>query len=286
MTPPIIGLTLNYRDAQRTRRCVESLLADGAAQVFVWDNSADDGSTAATLRQAFAHEPRVHIALSRENLGFAAGVNRGISCIRTHHPCAWVCLLNNDATILPGGLAALGDALNAHPDAILAYPDIDHNGRVLGTIWYQRWLALITFKPLPGSFPYPSGCALLFAPERWPEPLLDEDFFMYGEDAYLGWVHRGSKRLLYVPGAWVWHEGSASSGMGSTFYEGRLVAGHWLLAGKLASNRFDFSFLCVGRIFAMGLRAAVRSWRFRSVIPIKTYLSILVYPRKKEGHVE
>ena len=41
MTKPIIGLTLNFRDANRTRRCVESLLSNGAEHVVVWDNSDD-----------------------------------------------------------------------------------------------------------------------------------------------------------------------------------------------------------------------------------------------------
>lgn len=37
----IIGLTLNYRDSERTTRCVESLLENGVASVLVWDNSDD-----------------------------------------------------------------------------------------------------------------------------------------------------------------------------------------------------------------------------------------------------
>lgn len=268
MTPPIVGLTLNYRDAARTRRCVESLLADGAAQVLVWDNSADDGSAAAALWEAFAQESRVHIKVSPKNLGFAAGVNRGIDWIRTHYPSAWMFLINNDAVIVPGGLSALSDALAAEPGSILAYPDIEHNGRVLGTIWYQRWLALITFKPLPGSFPYPSGCALLFAPERWPEPLLEEDFFMYGEDAYLGWVHRGRDQLLHLPGTWVWHEGSASSGMATAFYETRMVHAHWILARKMAKSHLDLGLLIAGRGFALSARALARSLRYRSPVPL------------------
>lgn len=269
MTPPIVGLTLNYRDAPRTRRCVESLLADGAAHVLIWDNSADEGLAAAALREVFAHESRVHIKVSPENLGFAAGVNRGIDWIRAHHPGTWVLLINTDAVILPGGLFALRAKLAAQPDAILAYPDINHNGRVLGTIWYQRWFALITFKPLLGSFPYPSGCALLLAPERCPEPLFDEDFFMYGEDVYLGWVHRGSKHLLHVPDVWVWHEGSASSGMASEFYETRLLHAHWLLARKMAGSPFDLCLLIAGRGLALSARALVRALRYRSTIPLR-----------------
>jgi len=269
MNPPIVGLTLNYRDASRTRRCVQSLLADGAAHVLVWDNSGDGGQSAAELRAAFAQDLRVSILESPENLGFAAGVNRGIDWIREHHPGAWVFLINNDAVVLPGGLCALHETVSAQPEAILAYPAIDHGGRVLGPIWYHRVLALITFRSLPGSFSYPSGCALLFAPERWSMPLFDEEFFMYGEDAFLGWTHRNTSRLVHAPGVWVWHEGSASSGMASPFYEARMVAAHLQLARKMARNRGDYLRLLLGRALSLPARAVLRAVRYRSLAPVR-----------------
>jgi GT2 family glycosyltransferase len=95
----IVGLTLNYRDAERTSRCIASLLADGAAAVLVWDNSEDDGVSARELDQRWAREPRVIVELSARNLGFAAGVNRGIEAILARWPQAWVMLLNNDAVL-------------------------------------------------------------------------------------------------------------------------------------------------------------------------------------------
>jgi GT2 family glycosyltransferase len=268
LTPIIVGLTLNYRDAERTRRCVQSLLDDGAAHVLVWDNSADGGACAAALCHAWAVESRVSIEESSMNLGFAAGVNRGIDWIRTHYPGAWIFLINNDATVLPGALSVLHATLIASPQAILAYPDIDHGGRVLGAVYYQRWFALITITALPGSFPYPSGCALIFAPERWPALLFDEDFFMYGEDAFLGWTHRNSGRLAYTPGVWVKHEGSVSSRMASRFYEARLVASHLVIARKIACSRPDFTVLMLGRVLSLGARAVVRAARYRSLVPI------------------
>lgn len=269
MSPAIVGLTLNFRDAERTLRCVQSLLDGGCTLVLVWDNSADGEICAGELSSALVSDPHVHIEVSAENLGFAAGVNRGIAWIRAHYSDAWIFLINNDAMLLPGGAAAMRNALAKHPDAILAYPDIDHNGRILGTIWYQRWLALITFKPLPGSFPYPSGCALLFAPDRWSQSLLDEDFFMYGEDAYLGWVHRGTPRLLHVSGVWVWHEGSASSGVASQFYETRMVLAHWVLARKMAgSSLLNLGLLIAGRGLVLSARAVVRALRYRSSVPL------------------
>ncbi len=266
---PIVGLTLNYRDAERTSRCIGSLLDDGALAVFVWDNSADDGMSAQALRARWQNEPRVIIEESAANLGFAAGVNRGMDMILGRWPTAWIMLINNDACVFPGALQTLAAALETQPQAVVAYPRIDHGGQISGTIFYQRHFALLSFdKPWPGSFPYPSGCALLIAPERVELPLYDEDFFMYGEDVLLGW-RLGPARLAHVPQVIVWHEGSASSRNGSTFYERHLVAGHLRLAKKLARTGTEAFILLGCRIMSLSLRGLWRSVHFRSFIPLR-----------------
>jgi len=265
----VIGLTLNYRDATRTSRCLASLFNNGVQKVLVWDNSEDHGTSSEELRQLWAGDLRVDIVVSPCNLGFAIGVNRGIEAILHHHSDAWVILINNDAVLRPGGLARLVEALQQNPQAVIAYPRISHPGRDIGTAYYQRFLALLSFdKPMPGSFPYPSGCVMLIAPERAEIPLFDEDFFMYGEDAMLGW-RLGAQRMAYVPEVLVDHEGSATSSLGSEFYETRVVAGHWILARKLARNPAELVLLTLGRTLSLTARAVVRSWRYRSALPMR-----------------
>lgn len=266
---PVIGLTLNYRDAERTSRCVASLLADGADAVLIWDNSEDGGASAQALLQHWQNEPRVVIEVSANNLGFANGVNRAIASIVDRWPGAWVMLINNDALIYHGALQTLVQALSDNPKAVVAYPRVDHGGNISGTVYYQRYFALLQFKGRPwmGSFAYPSGSALMIAPERIAPPLFDEDFFMYGEDVMLGW-RLGVQRMIHVPQILVWHEGSASSHNGSVFYEDRVVAGHWLLARKLSRNRVDYILLLVARLFSLAARALIRAMRGRSLVPI------------------
>ncbi|CAI8832613.1 GT2 family glycosyltransferase [Methylocaldum szegediense] len=272
MDKPIVGLTLNYRDAERTSRCIASLLDYGAAGVVVWDNSEDSNASAQELRQRWVHEPRVIIKVSARNLGFAAGVNRGIEAILTRWPQVWVMLINNDAVLQRGALSSLASALTDQPSAVIAYPRVDHGGRVIGTIYYQRWFAVLSFdRPWPGSFPYPSGSALLIAPERIELPLFDEDFFMYGEDVMLGW-RLGAARMTHVPQVLVWHEGSASSRNGSVFYETRTAAGHWLLAHKLARSPLEHAMLLSGRMLGLGARAVARTLRSRSLVSLQALL--------------
>ena len=268
--PSVVGLTLNYRDAQRTARCVHSLRQAGCQFVVVWDNSADDGVSAAALHQLDASDD-LRIVCSASNLGFAAGVNRGLELIAAQSPRSWVMLLNNDARVASDGIGELHAALQAHPAALLAYPRIDHGGRVIGTAWYQRCLGLITATPLPGSFPFASGCALLIALGRLPRvALFDERFFMYGEDVALGAsLARKTGAMCHVPRVLVWHEGSASSGMGSAFYEARTVAAHLLLARVLARHAGDHVGLLMGRALALSARAVVRAARYRSAQPLR-----------------
>jgi len=123
-------------------------------------------------------------------------------------------------------------------------------------------------RPWPGSFPYPSGSALLIAPERIELPLFDEDFFMYGEDVMLGW-RLGAARMVHVPAVLVWHEGSASSRNGSVFYELHVAAGHWRLAHKLARNPVDSVLLFACRGISLSTRALIRATRSRSPTPIR-----------------
>jgi len=269
---PIVGLTLNYRDAVRTLRCVQSLLMENVEHVIIWDNSEDGGKSVDSLKSNLKQESRVEIVSSTTNLGFAAAVNRGISLIKERYARALVLLINNDARLLPGAAATLAVALDCQPQAAIAYPDIDHAGTILGTIYYQRYTGLLTHRRLPGSFAYASGCCLLIDMDRVEPPLFDEDFFMYGEDWLLGWKLREQEKMLHVPETLVFHEGSASSGLGSEFYETRMVAAHWLSVGKLAENRWDYLLLMVGRLLMLSIRGGVRVIRYRSIIPLRALL--------------
>lgn len=271
--PSIVGLILNFRDAARTLESVRSLLADGVHHILVWDNSEDGGHSATALRDALADDTRVSIELSAANLGFAAGVNRGIGRILALDPDAWILLINNDARLMPGALPELRDALLRSPVASIAYPVVAQNGRISGTVYYQRWFGLLSRRPLPGSDAHASGCCMLIDPARTGPAVFDEDFFMYGEDAELG-CRLGCRpgTLLHVPLARVEHEGSATGRIGSSFYEERMVAAHLILARKLARSGTGRVGLLLGRAIALPARALVRTVRQRSLVPLRALI--------------
>lgn len=270
MKPIIIGLTLNYRDSTRTIKCVNSLISNGLTHVLVWDNSEDHGDSATNIKSYYLKESKVSIEISAKNIGFSSGVNRSLEWIKSHYPNAWVLLINNDATVENNTISKLTTALINNHKAIIAYPSINQKNPH-DTVYYHKYLALSLKTKIPGAITYASGCCQLLATERLHKAWFDEDFFMYGEDVKQSY-DLGEHSFVHIKDALVYHEGSASSKIGSLFYETHLVIAHWLLANKLTENRFKCISAYIGRIITLSLRAIVRTVRYRNLAPLKGFL--------------
>ena len=270
------AITIHFRKPELTARCIDSLLADGWAPVLVWDNSADEGCSLRALAARYAGEPRVQLVANQTNLGFGKGMNAALAELGRKGHAGPVLLVNNDAEVLPGMRAALLAALprDSTVPALVA-PRILQDGQVQGWLYYQRWLALVTRRPLPGSVAYLSGCCLLVRRADNAAPLFDEDFFMYGEDVALSWRwRRQGGALVLLEDAWLHHAGSASSGQASAAYERFLVGSHWALARKLAGARWEGQVMQITKLPALIARACLRALRYRSLVPIRALAEI------------
>jgi GT2 family glycosyltransferase len=183
-------------------------------------------------------------------------------------------LINNDAIFPQGHLQKMIAALEADKQAVMAFPSVMQAGTLHTWMHYQRWLGLILSRPVPGSFPYASGCCQLIAVDRLGLPLYDESFFMYGEDVELSWrLSDGRQKIIHVDGDPVLHEGSASSGPNTAFYETQMVASQFLLAFRLASGPVEAAWLFMARMLSLGLRALLRSLRHRHCQPVVSYIA-------------
>jgi GT2 family glycosyltransferase len=266
------AITIHFRKPELTAGCIDSLLADGWAPVLVWDNSADEGRSLQALVARFAGEPRVQLVGNPVNLGFGKGMNAALAELGRRGHAGPVLLVNNDAQVLPGMRAALLAALprDSAVPALVA-PRILQDGKAQGWLYYHRWLALVTRRPLPGSFAYLSGCCLLVRRADNAAPLFDEDFFMYGEDVELSWRwRRQGDALVLLEDDWLHHAGSASTGQASAAYERFLVGPHWLLARKLADGPLQAMLMQLLRVPSLTLRAVLRSLRYRSWVPLRS----------------
>lgn len=265
------GLVLHFRTPGQTLACLQSLADEGVGVVVLVDNSEDAGQSIKAMQPGLDRLAdaglRLDVLRPEHNLGFAAGVGMGLKHA-SKNPPAPVLLINSDATLGRGALAAMATYLGDAACVALSARRSSNAPRSSPVVFYQRLFALYLRKPWVGSFSYPSGCCLLIREDQVRPDLFDKDFFFYGEDVMLGFdLARRGVKVAECSGASVIHAGSASAKNGSMFYEYHMARAHWLLARKLARNAFERSLFVAARCVTLPLRACVRSMRGRSLTP-------------------
>lgn len=206
---------VNYRTKELTLEAVRSALREPEVrEAVVVDNASGDGS-AEFLRTALP-APTMRLVEAPANLGFGRAVNLAVP----RATCQLVLLLNSDATILPGAVAALGSALLGDEQVGLVAPAVyEADGRHLQPLAYGRFPGLVRW-PLErrrhGSDPlapdWVSGVAMMMRKDDFVElGGFDPDFEMYLEDVDLcRRLHRRGRLVLREPAAGVIHLGGQS----------------------------------------------------------------------------
>jgi N-acetylglucosaminyl-diphospho-decaprenol L-rhamnosyltransferase len=268
-------VTVNYRTADTTIRAIERALADLAAAsdpasmsapisgamsgglgaldtaITVVDNASGDGSLE-RLRAAAEQNTlgsRVTILDAGTNGGFGAGNNLAIrAALDSDDPPEYIYLLNPDAFVHPGAMAAIVAFMDAHPDVGIAGTRIyDEDGRIhpsafrfptvmselerglklgLATRLLERW---VVWKGMPdgtGPVEWVSGASCVLRRRLLEEVgLFDEGFFLYFEETDLcRRAHAAGWEVWFLAEASVTHMEGASTGI----KERRRIPGYWL----------------------------------------------------------
>ncbi len=123
MLPPVkvLFIIVSYNGMAWLERCLGSIAASSVpgtqVDLFVVDNDSTDGSADFVE----AHFPQARLTRCAENLGFTAANNLGFAyAMRKGYD--YVYLLNQDAWLEEGALAALLDAAAAHPEYAVLSP--------------------------------------------------------------------------------------------------------------------------------------------------------------------
>jgi N-acetylglucosaminyl-diphospho-decaprenol L-rhamnosyltransferase len=283
----VCAIILDYRAAGKTEICLRSLIGQGLATVYLVDNSASERASG-ELRQAVDRlrsdtDYKIVFLSAGENLGFAKGVNFALRHDRrSPSPHGYYLLLNNDAVAGPSLVQGLKEAIDRDPWIALVSPRIVSStpGRERG-IWYHRYLGLLLSNPGRLRFHYFTGCCLLFRKDLVDDRgLFDEAFFMYGEDAELGWrlTHQG-KHMVCAESIFVEHEYGPSVDRSSFFYEYHMAHGHLLLSWKTWKHPVEIPLLVLLKLIGLGGRAIARCYRCRTTAPIAA-LSLAWLPAK------
>lgn len=152
----IIILSYNTRDL--TLAAAESAWRDiqaspslrHQAELIIVDNNSTDDSVSA-LKQAFRHHDRVHILVTKENKGFAAGNNSGIKQAQGEY----VLLLNSDTLTNTGAFETMVKLMDDHPVTELTAQSQNQPNRLdrLGILAAGLLNPDGTHQPQGGSFP-------------------------------------------------------------------------------------------------------------------------------------
>jgi GT2 family glycosyltransferase len=215
-------VVVSHNDANDLAVSVGSALAQKgvSVEVIVVDNASHDH-----WREVHATMPRARVIALSENIGFAAGMNRGIA----ESAGRYVLALNPDCRLEPDFAAILTRRLDARPDVGCASgrllralgPDLRpadildstgiyftatgrHFDRHSGEPAEGRALEEQEVAGASGAAGFYRRAALNEA--RISTGFFDGDFFLYREDADLAWrLSRLGWKCLYVPAAVGYH---------------------------------------------------------------------------------
>jgi GT2 family glycosyltransferase len=243
----LLIIILNYRTAKLTVDCLRSL-ADKLGEVpgtraLVVDNGSGDGSAteiAAAIAENGWGQWCELLALS-ENLGFAAGNNRGIEKLKElpYRECEWVLLLNSDTIVHAGALRHSHQVMLSDPKiGMMSCLLLNADGSLqnvtrdfpspLRQVMCQFGLPWIFPKLFSWADIYDVpdhllrvkrdcdwlGGAFMFIRRKALDEVggMDESFFFYGEDIeFCHRFHRKGWRVHYDPAAAITHIGGSSS---------------------------------------------------------------------------
>jgi GT2 family glycosyltransferase len=224
---------VNWNAKRYLEECLSSLNEDVCAypiEIIVVDNASCDGSSD-MVREKFSH---VRLIENIENLGFAKANNIGIK----QAVGRYIALVNSDVHVLKDCLNKLVDHCEANPNIGMLGPHIiggdgqqQRSCRGFPSLWnmFCRALALDAIFPKSkwfggyfltswGHDTYTdvdilSGCFWLVRRAVLDDVgLLDESFFIYGED--MDWCRRFKSKgwpIRFFPEAQAVHYGGASS---------------------------------------------------------------------------
>ena len=293
-------IIVNYNVKAYLEQCLRTVfeaLNGMEGEVFVVDNLSTDGS-AEMVREKY---PSVRLIANRENVGFSRANNQAIR----ESTAEYVVLLNPDTVVGEDVFHKVVDFLAAHPKAGgLGVKMIDGTGRFLPeskrglptpTVAFFKIMGLSRLFPhsrffgryhlghLPEDEAAPieilSGACMFLRKKTLDEVgLLDESFFMYGEDIDLSYrITMGGFENWYLPQAKIIHYKGESTKKSSVNYVFVFYNAMAIFARKHFTRRGPqlFSLVIRGAIYLSAATAIVTRFLREALLPLVD-LSLLI----------
>ncbi|NEN24861.1 glycosyltransferase [Cryomorpha ignava] len=308
---------VNYNVSYFLEQCLHSVLRASEnmdCEVFVVDNDSVDGSVE-MVRQKF---PWVKLIANKENLGFSKANNQAMKIASGRY----VLLLNPDTLVEEDTFVKSVEFMDSHPDAGgLGVKMIDGKGRFLPeskrglptpAVAFYKIFGLSALFPKSKVFgqyhlgyldkdeiheiPILSGAFILMRKETLDKVgLLDEAFFMYGEDIDLSYrIVLGGYKNYYFPDTRIIHYKGESTKKSSVnyvfvFYRAMLIFANKHFSARLAKT---YSFLINMAIYLRASIAIASRFVKKAVVPVLDAIMIfatLLYSKsiyQNYSHIE
>ena len=241
MDKKICIVIVSYNVCQLLDECLQSVkraLQGIDGEIYVVDNLSTDG-TVETLQP---RHPDVHFIANKQNVGFACANNQAIRCTDSEY----VLLLNPDTVVYENTLRGVLDFLDQHPEAGGAGVRMltregkpaPESRRAIPTPWVamlkmlgatRRYYMSHLSWDEPGRIEAISGAFCMLRRKALDQiGLLDEDYFMYGEDIDLSYrLLKGGWQNWYLPFDIIHYKGESTQKSTfryvHTFYQAMLI---------------------------------------------------------------
>ncbi|ELZ87910.1 glycosyltransferase family 2 protein [Haloferax volcanii] len=250
--PKVTAVILNWNDSERTLFCVESVrdCQYSNLDLIVVDNGSTDNSK----QQLESQLRQENLIINEENLGFAGGMNCGISeALADGTDYIWI--LNNDIVIEDSGIVQqLVDVFESNDEVGIVSPLVRKHP-MTEQVWFSRGevnfsngdvghsnidISSINRELLQSE--YVPFCSPLIRSEIFDEiGLISEDYFLYYEDAdYCQMVVNEGYRIVTAVNSVIFHEVNVSSGgMFSPLFSYYRARNRWLFSKKHGNENFN-----------------------------------------------
>lgn len=284
---------VNYNVEFFLEQCLNSVrkaLEHVSGEVFVVDNNSIDGSVEMVQRKF----PEVHLIANKDNRGFSKANNQAILLSQGEY----VLLLNPDTVVEEDTFQKVVEFMDEHPDAGgLGVRMLDGKGKFLPESKRGLPTPSVAFYKIFGLsriFPHSkrfgkyhlgylsefethevdilSGAFMLMRKEALDKVgLLDEAFFMYGEDIDLSYrIQKGGYKNYYFPETRIIHYKGESTKKSSVNYVFVFYRAMVIFAKKHFSqkNASLFSFLINAAIYFRASLAILARFIKRATLPV------------------
>lgn len=262
-------IILNYKVKDDTLKCISSVVKSTyqTKEIIVVDNNSQD-----QLGKALKEFINIEFIQNNKNLGYSGGNNVGIKKALSDG-ADYIFVLNPDTKVEENTISSLVETLENEKADIESSKIYFQNSNI---IWYAG--GKMDLKNVLGSHrgvdekdkgqynevaetDFATGAAI-FIKRRVFEKigLFDERYFLYYEDAdFCMRAKKAGFKIIYAPGAIVYHKNATSTGLGSPLQDYYITRNRMLFAAKFLPLRTR---LALFKEALKNLRNAVRREAF------------------------